>query len=94
MVQEDRTEKKDVITMESPDYEKHYTMQIAQRVKEIRKTQGYSYEQFALHAGINRNTYYKFEKSAKTGDNFTIAIFLKILKGLKVTPKDFFRLIK
>ena len=64
---------------------------IAARAKEIRVSQGYSYEDFALHAKINRNTYFKFEKSATTGDNFTIAVLAKVIRGLDLTFETFFQ---
>lgn len=67
---------------------------IASRAKELRIQMGYSYEEFALHAKINRNTYFKFEKSALTGDNFTVAILLKVIHGLDMTLESFFNGMK
>ncbi len=63
---------------------------IAAKAKELRKNKGYSYEDFALHAGINRNTYFKFEKAAESGDNFTIVTLLKVIRGLDLTLPSFF----
>ena len=67
---------------------------IAEKAKELREKAGYTYEEFALHAGINRNTYFRFEKSAITGDNYTMTLLLKITKGLDISIKDFFQQIK
>lgn len=64
---------------------------IASRAKELRQQMGYSYEEFALQAKINRNTYFKFEKSAVTGDNFTVAILAKVIRGLNLTLESFFQ---
>jgi DNA-binding XRE family transcriptional regulator len=64
---------------------------IAAKAKEMRVAMGYSYESFALHANINRNTYFKFEKSAKTGDNFTIVVLAKVIRGLNQTFESFFQ---
>jgi transcriptional regulator with XRE-family HTH domain len=64
---------------------------IASRAKELRIQMGYSYEEFALHANINRNTYFKFEKSAVNGDNFTVAILAKVIRGLNQTMESFFK---
>lgn len=65
--------------------------QIATKAKEMRISQGYSYEDFAMHAKINRNTYFKFEKSAFTGDNFTVAVLAKVIRGLDLTFETFFK---
>jgi transcriptional regulator with XRE-family HTH domain len=81
----------EVILKETVDYDKETIMRIAAKAKMLRKEQGYSYEQFALHAGINRNTYFKFEKSEVTGDNFTIVVLLKVIKGLDQTLEGFFQ---
>jgi DNA-binding XRE family transcriptional regulator len=66
---------------------------IAAKAKELREKAGYTYEEFAIHAGINRNTYFRFEKSAITGDNYTITLLLKITKGLNISIMDFFQQI-
>lgn len=64
---------------------------IALKAKKLRVAKGYSYEQFALIANINRNTYFKFEKSSTTGDNFTIAVLAKVIRGLDQTFESFFK---
>lgn len=64
---------------------------ISAKVKKLREEQGYSYESFAQHAGINRNSYFRFEKSALTGDNFTIALLSKVIKGLNLSFSSFFK---
>lgn len=73
------------------DYDRETIMRIASKAKTLRKELGYSYESFAMHAQINRNTYFKFEQSSTTGDNFTIGVFLKVLKGLGLTLEEFFQ---
>ena len=75
---------------EVPEIDQATIKKIATRAKDMRKEKGYSYEGFALHAGINRNTYFKFEKSATTGENFTIATFLKVIRGLGLPLDTFF----
>lgn len=78
-----------------PDIDRDYIKKIAARAKELRIQSGYSYESFAIHAGINRNSYFRFEKkSAESGENFTIALLLKITRGLNITMTDFFQDIK
>jgi DNA-binding XRE family transcriptional regulator len=64
---------------------------IAAKAKKMRIAKNMSYEFFALHAGINRNSYYRFEKSASTGDNYTVALLLKVIKGLDSTFEEFFK---
>jgi DNA-binding XRE family transcriptional regulator len=76
---------------EIPDLDRETIKRIATKAKEIRVSQGYSYESFALHARINRNTYFKFENSSSTGDNFTIAVLAKVLRGLNLTFESFFQ---
>lgn len=84
---------KETIPRIIPDVDRDYIKKIATRVKELRVKSGYSsYEAFALHAGINRNSYFRFEKkSAETGENFTIALLLKIVRGLDISLADFFK---
>jgi DNA-binding XRE family transcriptional regulator len=67
---------------------------IATKAKKLREEKGYSYEAFALHAGINRNSYYRFEKSSTSGDNYTAALLMKVIKGLGTTPAEFFKNIQ
>ena len=73
------------------DIDRETIKQIANKAKEMRVSKGYSYEDFALHAKINRNTYFKFEKSASTGDNFTVAVLTKVIRGLDLTFESFFK---
>ncbi len=75
---------------EVPDLDKETIKRIAAKAKDMRKEAGYSYEGFALHAGINRNTYFKFEKSATTGKNYTVATLLKVVRGLRKSLSSFF----
>ena len=77
-----------------PDIDKDHIRLIASKAKELRIKAGYSYEEFAAHAGINRNTYFRFEKSSTTGYNFTIATFLRVLRGLNISATYFFVLFK
>jgi transcriptional regulator with XRE-family HTH domain len=77
-----------------PDIDRDYIKKIAATAKEMRIKAGYSYESFAIFAGINRNSYFRFERSATTGDNYTIALLLKITRGLNITMSNFFQDIK
>ncbi len=81
---------KEIKKHEVPEIDQATIKKIAARAKDMRKEKGYSYEGFALHAGINRNTYFKFEKSAATGENFTIATLLKVVRGLEQSLGSFF----
>ena len=81
---------KEIKKHEVPDFDKEVIKRIATKARDMRKSKGYSYEAFALHAGINRNTFFKFEKSASTGENFTIATLLKVIRGLDVSLSAFF----
>ncbi len=69
-------------------------MMIADRAKNLRKGMNFSYEEFALNSGVNRNTYFRFEKSAESGKNFTVALLLQIIRGLHMTPAEFFKDIR
>ena len=73
------------------DLEREAIKRISSKAKKARIEMGYSYEDFALHAHINRNTYFKFEKSANTGDNFTIVVLTKVIRGLNQTFESFFQ---
>ena len=64
---------------------------IAGKAKKMRIAKHMSYEVFAIHAGINRISYYRFEKSAESGDNFTVALLLTVISGLGTTPAEFFK---
>lgn len=76
------------------DLDRETIMKIAAKAKKLRTEMGFSYEQFALHAKINRNTYFKFEKSSLTGDNFTIAVLARVIRGLDLSFSSFFSDIK
>jgi DNA-binding XRE family transcriptional regulator len=67
---------------------------IAEKAANLRKEMKISYEEFAIRAGINRNSYYRFEKSADTGENFTVALLMTVISGLGITPAEFFKDIK
>ena len=67
---------------------------IAAKAKKMRNEMKVGYEQFALQAGINRNSYYRFERAASTGENFTIGLLLKVIKGLNIPVSEFFKTIK
>ena len=64
---------------------------IAEKAKSLRESLNLGSEEFALKAGINRNTYFRFEKSATKSDNYTIAILLRVIRGLDMTVEDFFK---
>jgi len=66
-------------------------MLIADKAKKMRIAKNMSYEQFALHAGINRNSYFRFEKSASSADNYTVALLMTVISGLGTTPAEFFK---
>lgn len=76
------------------DIEKGYIKQIAEKAKSMRIAKKISYEQFALQVGINRNSYYRFEQSASSGDNYTVALLLKVITGLDTTLPEFFKDIR
>jgi hypothetical protein len=69
-------------------------MMIAVKAKNLRKGMNLSYEEFALRSGINRNSYFRFEKSADIGNNFTVVLMLQVIRGLNMTPSQFFKDIK
>jgi DNA-binding XRE family transcriptional regulator len=64
---------------------------IAEKAKSLRESLNLGSEDFALKAGINRNTYFRFEQSAQTGENYTIAILLKVIRGLNMNVEEFFK---
>jgi DNA-binding XRE family transcriptional regulator len=76
---------------ELTDFDREVIKGIAAKAKQMRIEMGFSYEAFAIHAKINRNTYFKFEKSSITGDNFTIAVLVKVIHGLNQTFESFFQ---
>jgi DNA-binding XRE family transcriptional regulator len=73
------------------DIEKEKLKLIAEKAKKMRIAKNMSYEQFALHAVINRNSYFRFEKSAFSGDNYTVSLLLKVIMGLETTLSEFFK---
>lgn len=87
---DDKPKKPHVIS----DIEKEKLKLIAEKAKKMRIAKNMSYEQFALHAGINRNSYFRFEKSAMSCENYTVALLLKVIRGLDSTPAQFFKSIK
>lgn len=74
-----------------PDIDRDKIKLIAERAKKMRIKQNISYEEFARMSEINRNSYFRFEKSAETGENFTVALLLKVIRGLKLTTSEFFQ---
>lgn len=64
---------------------------IAEKAANLRKGMKISYEEFAIRAKVNRNSYYRFEKSADTGENFTVALLMNVISGLGKTPAEFFK---
>jgi hypothetical protein len=64
---------------------------IAEKATRLRKEMDISYEEFAIRAGINRNSYYRFEKSATSGDFYTVALLMTVISGLGKTPAEFFK---
>lgn len=62
-------------------------LKIASKIKELRKSMGYSsYESFALDFGLNPRYYYRLEK----GTNCSLEYFIKILDIHKIGLKEFF----
>ena len=60
---------------------------IALRLKEIRKSKGYTnYEHIAFDLGMSRSAYWRLE----TGVNFEIKTLIKICKLLNISLEDFF----
>ena len=70
--------------------EKNLIMAIAKKAKKLREETELSYENFAAKAGINRISYYRFEKSNITGDKYSVALLLKVILALNQTPSQFF----
>jgi len=59
---------------------------IGTRMKQLRKDKYSNYEYFAYENDLNRVQYGRYEN----GNDFRMSTFLKILKALKITPKEFF----
>ena len=69
-------------------------MAIAEKAKRLRESLNLSYEGFAAQCMVNRNSYFRFEQSARKGENFTVALLLKVIRGLNLTPEEFFKDIR
>ena len=64
---------------------------IALRLKELRKSKGYSnYEHIAFELGMSRSAYWRLE----TGANFELKTLIKICRLLDVSLEEFFKGIK
>jgi len=74
-----------------PDMDREVIKLISDKARRKRTELDFTYEEFARTAEINRNSYFRFEKSAETGENFTVALLLKVIRGLKLTPSEFFQ---
>lgn len=60
---------------------------IAARLRELRKSKGYSnYEHIAFDLGMSRSAYWKLE----TGANFELKTLIKICRILDVSLEEFF----
>jgi len=69
------------------DPDKDCLIKLANRMKDIRLSQGYDhYEKFALDNDIARSQYRKYEM----GGNITCTNLIKVMKALKVEPAEFF----
>lgn len=61
---------------------------IALRLKELRKSKGYSnYEHIAFELGMSRSAYWRLE----TGANFELKTLIKICRLLNVSLEEFFQ---
>lgn len=60
----------------------------------LREEMDVSSEEFAIRNGINRNSYYRFEKSPLTQDKYSVALLIKVIRGLGLTPAQFFKNIR
>jgi len=85
---------KDVKPHKIPEVDREKIKQIADKARRLRTEMKISYEEFAINAGINRNSYFRFEKSAKTCENYTVALLLKVIRGLNMTVAEFFQDIR
>ncbi|WNJ17161.1 helix-turn-helix transcriptional regulator [Pontibacter sp. G13] len=67
--------------------EKEFLENLGRRIKELRRSKGYSnYEHFAFENNISRTQYGKYE----TGENMKILNLLRVLKGLDISISEFF----
>jgi transcriptional regulator with XRE-family HTH domain len=61
---------------------------IAIRLKELRKSKGYSnYEHIAFELGMSRSAYWRLE----TGVNFELKTLIKICRLLDISLEEFFK---
>jgi transcriptional regulator with XRE-family HTH domain len=61
---------------------------IALRLKELRKSKGYSnYEHIAFELGMSRSAYWRLE----TGVNFELKTLIKICRLLDISLEEFFK---
>ena len=61
---------------------------IAKRLKELRKSKGYSnYEHIAFELGMSRSAYWRLE----TGVNFELKTLIRIGKLLNISLEEFFK---
>jgi transcriptional regulator with XRE-family HTH domain len=71
--------------------EKDFNKEIASKIRELRKANGYSsYENFCWDNDFPTRTYFRMEN----GENITMRNFLRVLKIFNVTPEEFFKGIK
>jgi transcriptional regulator with XRE-family HTH domain len=72
---------------EDDDYIKSQLENLGNRLKEVRKEQGYAnYEQFAFDNELPRAQYGRYEK----GSDLRLSSLLKVLKAMNISLKDFF----
>jgi transcriptional regulator with XRE-family HTH domain len=70
------------------DYIDIQLQNLAERLKEIRKSKGYSnYEQFAFDNELPRAQYGRYEK----GSDLRFSSLLKVLKAMNISLEDFFK---
>lgn len=69
------------------EFKQEQLQKLANRIKQLRIERGYtSYEYFAYDHNIPRAQYGRYEK----GEDLKFSSLLKILKGLDMSPKEFF----
>ena len=71
-----------------PDEDLQQLQAISSKLKAIREQKGLKFEAFAKHSGVHRTTLFKIEKN---GQNLNLSTFLKVLRGLDMTPMQFFQ---
>lgn len=71
-----------------PTEKDKFLIQVGGRLKEIRKSNGYSnHEAFADYIDMTRSQYWEYENGKK---NITVATLKRILDKLNVSMEDFF----